>query len=211
MKIKEIAFTLAVLACLATVTSAQSRLDTINDHKVATEQFRAEKDARFGDPATSPLTSLQLQQYDGLNYFPVDYAYKLTAKFIPDTEPRRERLNLSDGGTVRLFNYGKVTFTLDGTEYTLSVFKNSDLPEFAGNPEQFFIPFKDATSGGSTNGNGRYIMVNAPQNVNQMTLDFNLALNPYGAYSDGIPSVLPPPGNNMAVPLPTGERKYDDR
>lgn len=211
MKLKVITVTFIALACFATVTSAQTRQDTINDHKAAIEQFRAEKDARFGNPATSPLTSAQLQPYDGLNYFPVDYAYKLKAKFIPANDPQRERLNLSNGATVRLFNYGKVTFTLDGTEYTLSVFKNSDLPEFAGNPDQLFIPFKDATSGGSTNGNGRYIMVNAPQSGNQVTLDFNLALNPYGAYSDGIPSVLPPPENNMAAPLPTGERKYDDR
>jgi hypothetical protein len=211
MKIKEIAVIFIALVCFATVASAQTRQDTIDDHKAAIEQFRAEKDARFSDPATSPLTAAQLQPYDGLNYFTVDYVYKLSATFIPANNPQRERLKLSDGGTVRLFNYGKVIFTLDGTEYTLSVFKNSDLPEFTGNPEQLFIPFKDATSGESTNGNGRYIMVNAPQNGNQVTLDFNLALNPYGGYSDGIPSVLPPPGNNMAVPLPTGERKYDDR
>ena len=93
MKIKQLTITLFSLSLLALATSAQVSQDTIDAHKAAVEQFRAAKDALFSDPATTPITASQQQQFDGLIYFPVDYAYRLNATYIPESNPRRERLN----------------------------------------------------------------------------------------------------------------------
>jgi uncharacterized protein (DUF1684 family) len=189
----------------------QSTQDSIAMHKAAVEQYRAEKNARFANPESTPLPAASVAGFQGLSYFPIDHKYNLNATLVPASDPKRVKLNTSYGGTASYLKYGEVVFTLDGTQYTLSVFKNSDLPEFEGNPEQLFIPLKDATAGEQSNGNGRYIMVSAPRNGNRLTLDLNRAMNPYGAYNNEIPSVLPPPENVLTVPLPTGERKYDDR
>lgn len=195
----------------ALVAAGQADPDSIAAHRALVEQFRAEKDSRFIDPATSPLPAAQQPQFDGLNYFPVDYEYKLKATYIPESNPRRERLDLTDGRTDRYVKSGQVVFTLDGVEYTLSVYQSDNMPEFAGNPSQLFIPFKDATGADQTHSNGRYLAITPPQQGGQVTLDLNLAFNPYGAYDSSIPSVLPPPENVLQPPLPTGERKYDDR
>lgn len=211
MKIKQLTITLFSLLLLALATSAQVSQDTIDAHKAAVEQFRAAKDALFSDPASTPITASQQQQFDGLIYFPVDYAYRLNATYIPESNPRRERLNLSNGGTQRLIKSGKAVFTLNGIEYTLWVYQNDNLPEFTANPSQLFIPFKDATGAEQTERNGRYLAIVPPQQGGLFTLDFNLAANPYGGYDSSIPSVLPPPENVLLAPLPTGERKYDDR
>lgn len=193
------------------ITTAQTRQDTINAYKAGIEQIRVAKDTRFSNPATSPIPDAQIPSFEGLSYFPVDYDYKLAATLIPADAPQKVKLKMSDGSRAQFLKFGDVVFSIDGKEYTLSVFQNSGLPEFAGNPSQLFIPFKDASSGTQSNKNGRYVSVSAPGEDNLVTLDFNLAMNPFGAYDPGVPSVIPPVENVMLIPLPTGERKYEDR
>ena len=211
MKIKQFTIAVLILTVSASFTSAQTRQDTIEAYKTMIGQYRAEKDARLMNTAVSPLSADQIQRFQGLSYFPIEYTYNLTGNFIPDDAPGKERLNLSGGGSSRFVKSGRVVFSLDGVEYTLSVYQNNDLQEFAGNPAQLFIPFKDATTGEQSHPNGRYVTITPPEQGNQVTLDFNKAMNPYGAYDSTIPSVLPPPDNVLTIPLPTGERKYDDR
>ena len=41
-----------------------------------------------------------------------------------------------------------------------------------------------------------------------MTIDFNLAYNPYCAYSDGWSCPIPPKENDLSVPVRAGVKKY---
>jgi hypothetical protein len=211
MKIKHVCATFLALVLMVVTALAQVSQDSVDAHRAAVEQYRAAKDALFSNSSTTPLPASQQPQFAGLAYYPVDYAYKLTATYIPDSNPRRVPLNLSDGGTKRFVKSGQVTFKQNGVEYTVSVYQNDNLPEFSANPAQLFIPFKDATNGEQTFVNGRYLAITPPQQGGTFTFDLNMAANPYGEYNSSLPSVLPPPENILTAPLPTGERKYDDR
>ena len=74
--------------------------------------------------------------------------------------------------------------------------------------EGYFLPFRDATSGRETYGAGRYLDL-APPHDGKVTVDFNLAYNPYCAYSDSFSCALPPVENWLQVPIRAGEMAFD--
>lgn len=185
-------------------TMAQS--DCISKNK----KFRETKNNWIETSPQTPFSPEMLQNFDGLNYFEIDCNYKLTGTYTPLGEAKMETMSLTDGTTVQIPEYGQVEFVLpDGTTHTLKVYKNMILEELVGNT--YFIPFKDATSGDETFTGGRYLQVSPPEAGGSMILDFNQAINPYEAYSSNYSGLVVPSGNVMMAPIPTGERKNEDR
>jgi uncharacterized protein (DUF1684 family) len=71
----------------------------------------------------------------------------------------------------------------------------------------YFVPFADATSADETYGAGRYLELE--QHADGMFLaDFNLAYNPYCAYSEEYSCPIPPAENRLTVPIRAGEKLY---
>jgi uncharacterized protein (DUF1684 family) len=68
-----------------------------------------------------------------------------------------------------------------------------------------FVPFLDATSGTTTYGAGRYLDLD-PEADGSYVLDFNLAYQPYCAYSAAYSCPLTPHENRLAVRIEAGER-----
>lgn len=163
------------------------------------------------NPESTPLTPVQLEKYKGLNYFPIDYKYNIEAKFVPDATPKPVSLNTSAGGKSDLTKVGNLTFVLDGKSFSLAVFRNNNLPEFAGNTQQLFIPFTDLNTGKESTSVARYLAIDTPGADNKIRVDFNKAINPFSTYNNQYFSILAPPGNNMSYLLVAGERKYEDR
>jgi uncharacterized protein (DUF1684 family) len=73
--------------------------------------------------------------------------------------------------------------------------------------ERLFLPFRDATSGSETYGAGRYLDLEAPGN-GTVTIDFNLAYNPFCAYRSSYSCALAPTENWLTVPIEAGELAY---
>jgi hypothetical protein len=93
-----------------------------------------------------------------------------------------------------------VHFDVDGRTATLTLFGSHD-------SDDLFLPFRDATSGQETYGAGRYIDVGAARD-GRVTVDFNLAYNPYCAYNPSYSCPLPPRENWLDVPIRAGEQDY---
>ena len=113
------------------------------------------------------------------------------------------------GKTSPYVSYGVLSFTLNGQPQQLTVFRSLRL---ASNPkyrDYLFLPFKDATSGETTYGGGRYLDFRLGDIHDcQLLLDFNKAYNPYCAYSDGYSCPIPPAGNRLTVAINAGEMNY---
>jgi hypothetical protein len=118
---------------------------------------------------------------------------------------------MSGGGKVKFEEFGTVSFKLLDKTFTLSIFKNQNLPEFTENPDQLFIPFKDATSSNETYTNGRYLPVSISSNETEVVIDFNRAINPYRAYNEAFVSVNPASSPLLEISMISGERRYEDR
>ena len=69
------------------------------------------------------------------------------------------------------------------------------------------MAFWDQTSGAETYGGGRYIDL-FQQREHEITIDFNLAYNPYCVYDYSYSCPLPPAENRLTVPVRAGEKMY---
>ena len=65
--------------CLLTLVSHAQTFYGTTDLKT----FRDGRDKEFGDKQQSPLKEEDFDSFKGLNYFPVDNRFRVTAKFMP--------------------------------------------------------------------------------------------------------------------------------
>lgn len=147
----------------------------------------------------SPL----LKSFTGLNWFPVDDSFNLTARFIPYDSPRQFDSQNVLGDPIKLDITGYVLFTLHGLDYRLEAEANSD--------GSLFIVFRDLTSGKLTYPASRFLSTDAPRygpNGKTVQLDFNKAYNPPCAYNPYTTCPIPLPANRLRVEISAGEKLY---
>ena len=141
------------------------------------------------------------KDFKGLNYFPVNAAWAIEAKFQPYVPVRHIPIVNILGMTEQLEAPGALVFNRDGREWRLDA-----VLEEPG-AKQLFILFADATSGRETYGAGRFIYVPLPVN-GRVLLDFNKAYNPPCAFNDFATCPLPPNQNRLSLRVEAGEKKY---
>lgn len=160
------------------------------------DDFRAAKDEFFATPH-SPLEPGD--DFSGLSYFPESDDLRFELRVEPATAGE-VTIGTSDGQTRTYQRAGLVRFTVAGTEVQLTLLHHIG-------DDGYFLPFRDATSGKTTYGAGRYIDVEDGEN-GVVSIDFNLAYNPYCAYSEAYSCPLPPTENWLPVGIEAGEMTY---
>ncbi|KPV54597.1 hypothetical protein SE17_02750 [Kouleothrix aurantiaca] len=166
------------------------------------EQFRAQKDTFFKTHPQSPLTAEQQAAFAGLRYFPENPDLRLVVPIETFAEKDTVVMQTSTGDERSYTRYGRLRFTVDGQDVTLTLYADED-------SGAFFLPFVDALRGRETYGAGRYLDPE-PLGDGQFLVDFNLAYNPYCAYNDDWSCPLTPVENWLAVPIRAGEKLFDE-
>jgi uncharacterized protein len=169
-------------------------------------EFRAEIDAFMQQHRQSPLSAEQKAGFTGLAYYEPDERWVLTtavSRFPPHEPPLI--METSSGDTRLYHRWGRISFEVDGETASLTIFSDPD-------GEELFLPFRDATSGTETYGAGRYMDNHRPGlrrlGEGLLEVDFNMAYNPYCAYSDRYSCPLPPAENWLRVAVRAGEKKF---
>jgi uncharacterized protein (DUF1684 family) len=201
---------LVVVLCFQTAWAQETEAE-IELYKAMVDQDRNIKNSEFKNPEGSPIRISDMATFEGLFYYDVDIKYKVKAQFSMLEEQVPVTMKTTDDKTVDLIKYGKLSFELDGKNFTLSVFRNQNLPELAKSPGHLIIPFTDETNGEATNTYGRYLTLPNGQEAGEVELDFNRAFNPYQVYNDDYSSIIPPEENGLNLLIRAGERKYEDR
>jgi len=165
------------------------------------EHFRAQKDAFFKSHPQSQLTAEQQATFAGLRYFPENPDLRLVLPLEEFADKDSVVMQTSTGDEQVYTRYGRLRFTVDGQDVTLTVYADED-------SGAFFLPFVDALRGRETYGAGRYLEPE-PLDDGQLLVDFNLAYNPYCAYNDDWSCPLTPAANWLPVPIRAGEQIYD--
>lgn len=148
---------------------------------------------RLRDPR-SPLRT----RFTRLDWFPVDPAWAVPARFVPFAEPKRiPTQNILGDNTVSV-SPGEVELTLNGTTVRLLAFD-------AGEKLSFVI--SDATTGTDTY-RLRFLSADKPDANGHLTVDFNRAHNPPCAFNPHTTCPLPVAQNRLKVPVTAGERLY---
>lgn len=165
---------------------------------------RSIHEAELLDTSNHMLDSMERASFISLDYFGFDASFQIEATFEKDKGRRFEMPTSTDRLPIyRRFGY--VHFSLDSNDYTLTVYQNMGLKKEAGFEDYLFIPFRDATSKKTTYGGGRYLDTRIPEGKT-ILLDFNLAYNPYCAYSHHFSCPIPPEENTLKIAIEAGEK-----
>ncbi len=164
------------------------------------ERFRRQKDEYFG---TSPDSPIEDAGFTGLRYFPEapELVFDLPLERL--AEQQLFELMTSLGDTQPYLRHARISFLVNGQPAALTLFA----PAGKDDPEIFFVPFRDATSGVETYAAGRYLDARLQADA-LVRLDFNYAYNPFCAYSERWRCPLPPFENHLKVAIRAGERTY---
>ncbi|MGI8588331.1 MAG: DUF1684 domain-containing protein [Chloroflexia bacterium] len=172
------------------------------------EAFRRQKDKWMQESEDSPLDEHQRHSFTGLNHYPVDPAYRVTAKMERDERSHTIQIQTTKGEWREYNHYGVLKFALNGQELSLNAYQPMGENAHKGEHE-LFVPFRDKTCPHETYGAGRYLDLRAHEGSDDYTLDFNRAYNPWCAYSPNYSCTIPPPENNLAVEIRAGEKIYE--
>jgi uncharacterized protein len=172
--------------------------------------LRSEKDQFFKASPHSPLSQEQQDAFTGLSYYEPNPALDLVVTVEALPPGNNEIVIETTSGDLRRYQrYGRFQFKVDGQEAQLTIYEA---------PHGYFLPFVDANAGGETYGTGRYL---EPEELEggQFHVDFNVAYNPYCAYSEpqslsaraGRPATqwscpITPAENHLSVAIRAGEK-----
>jgi uncharacterized protein len=144
------------------------------------------------------------KNFKGLDYFPINPAYRVTAHFEPYNPPKKIMITNVLGMTSEETAPGSLVFKLQGKTYRIDPIWDMSDPE----PRNLFIIFKDQTSGKETYGAARYMYANRPDAEGNTVVDFNKSYNPPCVFTHFATCPLPPAQNRLPIRIEAGEKKY---
>jgi uncharacterized protein (DUF1684 family) len=138
--------------------------------------------------------------FPGLDYFPADPRFRVEATFTPHPEGTTRRVANVLGQIDEVPSPGKLSFTLDGVERTLTALDDTG-------DGRLFLIVGDKTNGVETYGAGRYAYTDPPK-AGKVILDLNRLYNMPCAFTEFSTCQLPPRENRLPIRLETGEKKF---
>lgn len=185
----------------ATINWSQNEISTYNDSIL---NLRILHTAELIDSASFILNMEEIKNFQGLSYYEVDTIYRINGTFIK-SKGKKFQMPTSTDRLPWYRRYGYVYFEFNGIKDTLTVFQNLELKFDKDFKDYLFIPFRDATCKTTSYGGGRYLDAKIPKDK-YLTLDFNLAYNPYCAYSIRYSCPIPPEENTLPFEIFAGEK-----
>lgn len=171
------------------------------------QRFRADQDHLFKSHPQTALTLDQVQNFSSLPFFPYDPDYRFMLPIEPLVDQEEVMIDLQEDGPTLLMPFGQISLTISGEPVCLTLYW---IRAYGGG---IFLPFKDATNGKETFSGGRYLLdtlkgADLGRDGNLLVIDFNFAYNPSCAYNDRWHCPLPPPNNQLKVPIRAGEMSF---
>ncbi len=203
-----------VVFAFAKVAISQTATSSINqDDRWVLEAQRHQDSLSevYQNPETSILSKKQLKDFHGLEFYPIDLKFRVSATFERTPNSIPFPMATSTGIPRNYVKYGEVTFDLLGKTHTLAIYQN---PVFTATPnhkyaDHLMLGFTDYTSGDGSYGGGRYVdVVLSDIKENQLIIDFNKTYNPYCAYTEGYSCAIPPDDNDIKIRVEAGIKDY---
>jgi uncharacterized protein (DUF1684 family) len=158
----------------------------------------------FATHPQSPLSPEAREGFAGPVYYDYEPAFRVLADY---RDAPAEHYDIATSGTepMRFGRRGIASFQLRGQFVKLELYW---LETYGGG---LFLPFKDATSGETTYGAGRYLLdtvkgADLGRLYDKLVLDFNFAYNPSCSYDPRWVCPLATPANRVDLVIEAGER-----
>ncbi len=201
---RKICYSLLVLtglwSCSETVNTNSSNLSA---YVVQIENERIQKNKELLTEGV--IEDEDIEKFKGLQYFPVDSNFRVKAK-IEFLDNSKVLFTTSKSDIREYYKFCKLHFKIGDSSVALIGYAFDS----TGKTTDLFIPFKDATTGKSTYGAGRYIEMHYKGEKDSLNIDFNYAFNPYCHYNNRYSCPLVPMDNILKVAINAGEKKFHD-
>ena len=148
------------------------------------------------------LNSDLVKNFKGVERFPIDESWKITAKFEAYNPVKEIDVPNVLGQISKEKCPGAVVFKRDGKMHRI------DAVDEGG--DRLFLIIADQTSGEETYGGGRFMYVNKPDSTGKILLDFNKAYNPPCVFTKYATCPLPPLQNYLKLRIEAGEKVYEE-
>ncbi|MFC7202379.1 DUF1684 domain-containing protein [Haloferax namakaokahaiae] len=168
---------------------------------------RTEKDEFFAEHPQSPIPPAERDGFDGLDYFEPSPDARVTARVETHADPEPVTMDTSADREVRYLRVATFHFELRDQSLELGAYRQ----EHDQSPT-LFVPFRDKTTGQQTYPGGRYMELTPDgplSDLDEIVVDFNLAYNPFCAFSETFDCPLPPEENWLPVVVAAGELQYE--
>lgn len=173
-------------------------------YKDSVQEIRNQQSKELFSPQNNVLNADEMKEIVKLDYFLIDSEKKIKAIFHVSIG-KKFKMMTSSNETRTYRKYGTLQFVWNGIQTELIAYQNIELSKKKEHKNYLLIPFKDATSGDDTYGGGRYLDFEIPTSET-VFLDFNLAYNPYCAYSHRYSCPIPPKENHLEIKIDAGEK-----
>lgn len=192
-----------ILPLLLVSVGLHAQHSSVNDRMRDALEAQAELDSAYADAEHSPLLEEDLASFTGHEYFPIDTNWMVTAKVIrtPDAKPFEMATTTDRRPVYRQFAW--LEFEAEDTVVRLAIYQSIRLLNRPGYEDYLFLPFGDATNGGSSYGGGRYLDLRIPEG-DEIYIDFNQCYNPYCAYGGPYSCPKIPEENLLMIPIRAG-------
>ncbi|MFY9241867.1 MAG: DUF1684 domain-containing protein [Polaribacter sp.] len=174
-------------------------------------EYQQKLNASYKDASKSPLKKKDLKDFKGLDFFPVDSSFIVTAKLIKtENAPTFEMATTTDRKPLYK-EYGILKFSLKGKNLQLTIYQSQDDLRDEKYKDYLFLPFTDNTSGEESYGGGRYmdVLTTDEKSDGTIVLNFNNTYNPYCAYNDRYSCPLTPRKNHLDIEIKAGVKVFE--
>lgn len=168
---------------------------------------RETKNEWMKNDTSSPFNKKGQIEFHNLNYFDVDPDFVFKSKLYPYSPKDTVTVLGTKGDERKMIRYGYFMINYDKNDYKINFYEGA-----AKSGEKYYtISFTDKTTNKETYGVGRYIEMELNTDSNHLyEVDFNLAFNPYCAYSPDYSCSIPLKEDYILITIRAGEKKYHD-
>ncbi len=202
MKRQTIFILLVVAVVFITILNFLTVGESSEDYISRIEIERKDKNS-FMLSSTSPLNDEDKRTFTGLNYYPINEEFKVTATLELINQKQPIFIPSTTGEDLKYIPFAYATFELSGEENRVILYQDWEEKD----PNRLSLMFADGTSAFETYGGGRYLDV-LYRKINKIELDFNQAYNPYCHFNVEFSCPIPPRENLLDVKILAGEKLY---
>ncbi|TXD47968.1 DUF1684 domain-containing protein [Polaribacter sp. IC073] len=172
--------------------------------------YQQKLNASYKDATKSPLKKKDLKNFKGLDFFPIDSTFIVTAKLIRTENAPTFKMATTTDRKPLYKEFGKLNFTLKGENRELTIYQSQDDLIEEEYKDYLFLPFTDNTSANESYGGGRYmdLILTDISKENTLELNFNNTYNPYCAYNDKYSCPLTPRKNHLDIEIKAGVKVF---
>lgn len=169
------------------------------------KQFRIEKDDYMKNNPGSPFNYKSRVDFKPLKYYRPNPDFVFKSKLFEYDKKDTVIILGTKGEEREIIKFGFVKFVYEKKEFNVNVYQG----ETRNGEIYYSIWFTDRTTGEETYGVGRYLdFEKHPDEDFIYEIDFNLAYNPYCAYSPEYSCAIPTKEDHIDLAITAGEKNF---